>query len=99
MKNYRLWIDQVLWQQAGTEGVIFSVTAGPGILGLVLRQEGRQISTAKPGEPAIIEEVIYVDTEESLKLHGILSKALQNIPFFAKNPSLLAINRTSAIIH
>ena len=66
---------------------------------MVLRQEGRQISTAKPGEPAIIEEVIYVDTEESLKLHGILSKALQNIPFFAKNPSLLAINRTSAIIH
>ena len=40
----------------------------------------------------------FVDTEESLKLHGILSKALKNIPFFAKNPSLLAINRTLAVI-
>ena len=65
---------------------------------MVLRQEGRQITTTKPGEPAIIEEVIYIDTEDSLKLHGILSKALKNIPFFAKNPSLLAINRTLAVI-
>lgn len=62
------------------------------MLGLFLRQEARQLIASNPGEPAILEEVIVVDSKESEKLHGLFSSQISKYPYLQNNPALLEIN-------
>ena len=50
----------------------FSVTLGPGPLGVTLRQEARQLEYSQPGIPPVFERIVYIDSKNADFSHGIL---------------------------
>lgn len=71
------------------------LSIGPGMLGLFLKQEPRQLVYASPGVPALFEEVVYIDSEKSVPLNGCVSHVLNTIPYLDKNPAIIELNRIS----
>ena len=71
---------------------VFSITAGPGRLGLRLLQERRQLVYAPPGSAAELEEVTYIDSEESRKMGGVVGAQIDDCMLLGQNPAILEIN-------
>lgn len=94
LNRMTLGIDQILWEEKNTQSALIRLNIGPGMLGLFLKQEPRQLVHVSPGEPALFEEVVYVDSEKSVTLNGCVSHVINTIPYLNKNPAIIELNRT-----
>ena len=90
--------DHIYWTDRPNSKVatscLFSVTAGPGRLGLRLEQEPRQLVYSEPGSTAVLEEVVYIESEESKKLGGVIGGHIDDCMLLGQNPAILEINGT-----
>ena len=95
---YRYLVDTLLWEDNSHESAIFTVRVGPGMLGLFLQQEARQLIATKPGEPSVLEEVICMNSKCSKELKGVLSYQIDKYAYLQKDPILVEVNRTELSI-
>ena len=70
----------------------FSVTLGPGPLGVTLRQEARQLEYSQPGIPPVFERIVYIDIKKADFSHGILGHHISECMLLSQNPAILQIN-------
>ncbi|KAK8821715.1 hypothetical protein WA556_002162 [Blastocystis sp. ATCC 50177/Nand II] len=89
--DYHLYTTDRPNSKAATS-CVFSITAGPGRLGLRLLQERRQLVYAPPGSAAVLEEVTFIDSEESRKMGGVVGSHIDDCMLLGQNPAILEIN-------
>lgn len=85
-----LWADHAASPRASA--CIFSLTVGPGPLGLKLRQEPRQLVYAPPGTPPLHASVVFLDSEGSAALRGQIGPHVRSHALLRHRPALLEVN-------
>ena len=70
----------------------FSLTLGPGPLGVKLRQEARQLEYSKPGVPPVFERIVYIDSKDADLRQGVLGRHIPECMLLSQNPAILQIN-------
>ena len=93
-------IDSVLWADRPDSKVatscLFSLHLGPGPLGAYLQPERRQLVYVPVGTPAVIEDVVVLNSAKSRELKGWIGSYLDKCPLLQADPVILEINGTHA---
>ena len=91
-------IDSVLWADRPDSKVatscLFSLHLGPGPLGAYLQPERRQLVYVPVGTPAVIEDVVVLNSAKSRELKGWIGSYLDKCPLLQADPVILEINGT-----
>ena len=89
-------LDSVLWADRPDSKVatscLFSVHLGPGPLGAFLQPERRQLVYVPVGTPAVIEDVVVLNSAKSRELQGWIGSNIDKCPLLQADPVILEVN-------